>query len=328
MRIFTDAVQIKTLLENRFTDVLRFPEHFSDERFNLDTGRSYTVLRPFPVRGISTLENKPTTVLVLPSSGEYSRFSHLGSTHELKPEFCIKGNHNIQLNEIKIVEHPISLMSAFGLFLDFELDQPSFPTFDFCNEVYLEGIRDNLLPLGERPAFTVNRPFAALWDKGYCVVEPDDRNSLALTLDHQVSYPGSSVGNTRIVAEIDPPLYAYIASARTTAFRPGEEAEKFHQIGLAGGLKDYPFTLENVILLNEERIFNPREKFAHDGRNFEFIAHELIDVLAWIRFVEEEYKGRFTGKVTTFLFDHHKQIDVSQFVCDRETFSEIGIQYL
>ncbi|WP_243401908.1 UDP-3-O-acyl-N-acetylglucosamine deacetylase, partial [Leptospira ellisii] len=215
------------------------------------------------------------------------------------------------MNEIKIVEHPISLMSAFGLFLDFELEQSSFPTFDFCNEVYLDGIRDNLRPLGERPAITVNRTFAAVWDKGYCILEPVARNAATLTLDHQVSYPGNTVGNSRIIAEINPSLYAYIASARTTAFRPGAEAEKFHQVGLAGGLKDYPFTLDNVILLNEERIFNPREKFAYEGRNYEFIAHELIDVLAWIRFVEEEYKGRFVGKVTTFLFDHHKQIDVS-----------------
>ncbi|AOP34929.1 UDP-3-O-(3-hydroxymyristoyl)glucosamine N-acyltransferase [Leptospira tipperaryensis] len=327
MQIHTTLQTISELKKNRFPEIDRFPKHFVEDRFPIEVKNSYTIQKEFSVKGVSTLENQPSTIRVKPFSGAFSKFSHSQKTLELKPEFCIKGNHNIQLGDVKIIEHPIALMSAFGLYLDFDLEKSSFPTFDFCDQVYLDGIANNLRVIGEVPPITVAKPFVMSWEKGYCILEPDEGN-LKLILDHQVSYPGSTVGNSRITTELTPEIFSYIASARTTAFRPGEEADKFYQIGLAGGLKDYPFTLENVILLNEERIFNPREKFAHEGKNYEFLAHELIDILAWIRFVEEEYKGRFFGKMTTFLFDHHKQIDIAQFVCNRKEFSEIGIRTL
>ncbi|XDD49479.1 UDP-3-O-acyl-N-acetylglucosamine deacetylase [Leptospira sp. WS92.C1] len=327
MQISTDSQKISELKQSRYPNSLRFPEHFKDKSYAFFSGESYTISKPFVLQGISTLENKLSTIIVKPAFGAFSKFSHLQFSQDLKPEFCIKGNHNIQLGEVKIIEHPIALMSAFGFYLDFDLEQPSFPTFDFCDQVYLDGIRDNFQKIGDIPCFTVKKSFVIIWEKGYCILEPDDGDQI-LSLDHQVSYPGDTVGNARIKADMSPQLFAYIASARTTAFRSGVEAEKFYQIGMTGGLKDYPFTLENVILLNEEKIFNPREKFESQGLNYEFLAHELIDILAWIRFVEEEYKGRFVGKMTTYLFDHHKQIDIAQFVCDRNRFSEIGIRIL
>ncbi|TGK22844.1 UDP-3-O-acyl-N-acetylglucosamine deacetylase [Leptospira stimsonii] len=327
MPIHTTLQTISELKNTRFPEIDQFPNHFLDDRFPIDVQNSYTVQKEFSVIGVSTLENQSSTIRVKPSSGSFSKFSYAQKTLELRPEYCIKGNHNIQLGEIKIIEHPIALQSAFGLYLDFELEKSSFPTFDFCDQVYLDGLDNNLQKIGEVPLITVARPFAMSWEKGYCILEPDEGDR-KLILDHQVSYPGTTVGNSRIRTEMTPEIFSFIASARTTAFRPGEEAEKFYQIGLAGGLKDYPFTLENVILLNEEKIFNPREKFAHEGKNYEFLAHELIDILAWIRFLEEEYKGRFVGNMTTFLFDHHKQIDIAQFVCDRNRFSEIGMRIL
>lgn len=327
MQILTDSQKISELKASRFPNPIGFPKHFRDEEFAFDLNSSYTISKPFQVRGIGTLENKPSEITVKPAGGDYSLFAHSGKNYELKPSLCIKGNHNIQLGDVKIIEHPLAVMSAFGFYLDFELEQSSFPTFDFCDQVYLDGIRNNFHKIGEVSKITVAKPFAVVWEKGYCILEPDEEGT-SLFLDHQVSYPGQTVGNARIQTELTPALFSYIASARTTAFRPGVEAEKFYQMGLAGGLKDYPFTLENVILLNEEKIFNPREKFEFEGNNFEFLAHELIDILAWIRFVEEEYKGRFFGKMTTFLFDHHKQIDIAQLVCDRKRFSEIGIRVL
>ncbi|TGM52797.1 UDP-3-O-acyl-N-acetylglucosamine deacetylase [Leptospira adleri] len=327
MQIHKTNQTISEFKKNRFPEIAHFPKHFVEDRIPIDVRNSYTIREEFSVKGISTLENQPSTIRVKPASGSFSKFSHSQKTLELKPEFCIKGNHNIQLGEVKIIEHPIALQSAFGLYLDFELEKPSFPTFDFCDQIYLEGLEKNLQKIGEVPPITVSKPFAVSWEKGYCILEPDSGDQ-KLILDHQVSYPGVTVGNSRILTEMTPEIFSYIASARTTAFRPGEEAEKFYRIGLAGGLKDYPFTLENVILLNEEKIFNPREKFTHEGKNYEFLAHELIDILAWLRFVEEEYKGRFVGKMTTFLFDHHKQIDIARFVCDRKEFSEIGIRIL
>ncbi|PJZ59152.1 UDP-3-O-acyl-N-acetylglucosamine deacetylase [Leptospira barantonii] len=327
MQVLTDSQKILELKAGRFPNPIEFPKHFRDERFAFDSTSSYTITDPFQIRGTSTLENKPSEITVKPATGRYSRFSHSGKNYELNPSLCIKGNHNIQLGDVKIIEHPLAVMSAFGFYMDFELEQSSFPTFDFCDQVYLDGIQNNFHKIGEVSRITVAKPFAAVWEKGYCILEPDEQG-MSLFLDHQVSYPGQTVGNVRIQTELTPEFFSYIASARTTAFRPGIEAEKFYQIGLGGGLKDYPFTLENVILLNEDKIFNPREKFESNGMNYEFLAHELIDILAWIRFVEEEYQGRFFGKMTTFLFDHHRQIDIAQLVCDRKRFSEIGIRVL
>ncbi len=330
MRIVTELAEITRLKDGRNPEILFLPEEFRDVSLPVDPRYSYSLQNEFFVEGKATFENKPSRIRVLPVQNGRSSFSWGGSKYSLDSKICIKGNHNIQLGEVKIIEHPLAWMLAFGVYADFELSESSLPTFDYCDRVYIEGAKDNLKTISARKNISVSAPFALVWEKGYCILEPPGEKEESLFLDHQVSYPGKTVGNSRIQLEFTPETFSFFADARTTAFRTKKEAEGFYKMGLEGGLKDYPFTLENVLLLDEEKVYNPRNKFIHTktGYNFEFICHEIIDIVSWLRFVEEEYEGRFVGKMTTFLFDHHKQIDIAQFVCNSETMNENGLKII
>ncbi|TGJ99348.1 UDP-3-O-(3-hydroxymyristoyl)glucosamine N-acyltransferase [Leptospira semungkisensis] len=327
MQVLTNPSQIKDLKETRNPNLLYLPPEFKAET-GIERNSSYTLQKEFTVEGKATFENKPSKVSVSPAKNGKSSFSWQGNKYDLDPEKCIKGNHNIQLGEVKVIEHPLAWMLAFGLYADFSLEEASLPTFDYCDRVYMEGAKANLKQVGNRKPIFVSSPFALVWEKGYCILEPEDHDKLII--DHQVSYPGETVGNSRIEMEFNSETFSFFGDARTTAFRNKKDAENFYQIGLAGGLKDYPFTLENVLLLDEDKIYNPREKFldAKSGYNYEFLCHEIIDIVSWLRFAEEEYEGRFVGRMTTFLFDHHKQIDIAQFVCNRENLEKNGISIL
>jgi hypothetical protein len=316
MQVTFESDEIKKIKKERFQEIQNFPDHFTDDSIQIDKNYRYEIKNFFEISGKATFENKENIIKITPSF-EVSHFTFSGKTYPLEASLCIKGNHNIQLGEVKIIEHPLAVMSAYNLALDFELEYSSFPTFDYCNRIYLENLKDNLIKKERLKYFTVKQPFGIFWEKGYCILEPDSGEK-EMILDHQVSYPGTTVGNWRLISKMKPIIFNYIASARTPSFRRGEEAEKFYQIGLAGGLKDYPFTLENVMLLNEDKIYNPRSNYEYSGKNYEFMSHELIDIMSWIRFPEERYGGKFCGKMTTFLFDHHKQIDMAQYFCSEE----------
>ncbi|EQA43657.1 UDP-3-O-[3-hydroxymyristoyl] N-acetylglucosamine deacetylase [Leptospira broomii serovar Hurstbridge str. 5399] len=331
-RIITGAAEIKDLLEDRNRSVLRLPDYFTDSSLSVEPNISYTLEKAFTLEGKATFENKNSLVKVSPAAGKRSSFSFNGKKFPLNAADCVKGNHNIQLGEVKIIEHPLAWMLAFGVYVDIETAESSLPTFDFCDRPYLDGLIGNLQAIAPRKSISVSKPFGLVWEKGYCMVEPPEnsKESEQLIIDHQVSYLGTSIGKARIKTVFEPNSFAYYCDARTTAFRTKSEAEKFYQVGLAGGLKDYPFTLENVLLLDEERIYNSREKFKdrNSGFDFEFLCHEIIDISSWLRFVEEEYEGRFVGKMTTFLFDHHKQIDIAQSVCDPSVLEKHGVSIL
>ncbi|TGK13935.1 UDP-3-O-(3-hydroxymyristoyl)glucosamine N-acyltransferase [Leptospira fletcheri] len=331
--IIRDSSRLDRLREARSKEILFLPDHFLGMPPVSNRDFSYTVEREFILEGKATFENRNSRVTIRPATDpKRSSFSWKGNRFPLHPSYCIKGNHNIQLGEVKIIEHPLAWMLAYGVYADLETTESSFPTFDNCDLPYSDGLKDNFRKLEKRKPIFPSSPFAMEWEKGYCILEPptNSKDSDELILDHQVSYPGTSVGNSRIQVTFGPETFSYFCDARTTAFRTKPEAEKFHQIGLAGGLKDYPFTLENVLLLDEDRIYNSREKFqdSKTGKNFEFLCHELIDICAWLRFVEEEYSGRFVGRMTTYLFDHHKQIDISRFACDPERLAEFDLQIL
>lgn len=327
--VLTDLQGIEELLEDRNRKIFSLPESFRDDSFRIDPEYSYTIASEFALIGKATFENKENRILVSSAKEARSRFSYGEFSYPLDPSLCKKGNHNIQLGEVKIIEHPLAWMLAYGIYADFHLSESSFPTFDDCDRPYLEGMKGNLKKGEKRRRITVSNPFALVWEKGYCILEPPEQEETGLLfLDHQVSYPGTTVGNARIRVPFGAETFSYFADARTTAFRTKKDAENFYQIGLAGGLKDYPFTLENVLLLDEDRIYNPRGKYFDPVTefDFEFLCHELIDIASWIRFIEEEYSGKFSGRMTTYLFDHHKQIDIAQFTCDREELKKRNLE--
>lgn len=325
MNIETNLDNIKQMKSERFANITPVPDIFRDNKLGIKKDKSYSIINPTTITGTSSFENKPIQIELTPCLTQIPRMTYNEKSLSISPELTIKGQHNIQLGEIKIIEHPISFMTALNINLDFQVSEPSFPTFDYCNKPYIDALFGNLKVVDDAKFFTVKHPFAGIFDKGYFIIEPDEGEK-SLLVDHQVSYPGTSIGNTRIQVEITPDFYTFLCEARTPAFRPKEETVKNFEIVKNKLIKDYPITVENVLFVDEDTYYNPRSKFDFNGINYEFMMHELIDIIAFLKFVDIKYSGKFVGRLTTFLFDHHKQIDAANFICSNEM-EKIGITF-
>ncbi len=319
MEIIRDPARIRDIKEKRYTTITEFPADMRDDSIGIRRDRVYGIRDRASISGISSFENRPVQIDLVPSEGEPRMFLR-GIELRLDPELCVKGQNNIQLGDLKIVEHPLSFMTCMGVDFDLHVSEDSFPTFDYCNRPYLDAVRDRLEDRGPARFFTIREPALVLFEKGYCLLEPSE-DSNAFIADHQVEYPGSSIGTARVVAEIDPACYAFFCAARTPSFRPREENRKNFEYVKAGLLKDYPITVENVLFVDEDEFYNPRSEFVRSGINHEFMMHEMIDITAWIKFLEVHKGGKFAGKMTTLFFGHHAQIDMARIACSRLEFS-------
>lgn len=278
------------------------------------------------IPGIASFENREMTIEIGPVSGAKPAIHYKDKTIPIEPSRTEKGQHNIQLGEVKIIEHILSLMSCLHIHADIHVSLPSFPTFDLCNRPLLQAVRRGMADGGPAEFFTVKRAFALEIGRGYVMLEPDE-GSCTIGIDHEIRYPGKSVGTQRMVTQIDPSFYAFLCAARTPSFRPIEETRENVRKLKSREPIPFPVTLKNVLFVDEEKIHNPRRAFEHAGRNYEFMMHELIDITAWLKFFDIRYGGQFAGKMTTLFFDHHAQIDAARFVCDSQEFAEnIGIQ--
>lgn len=325
MRLELDPGIIEKLKRSRLERFLPLPDRFYRKTL-FKKGRMYGLETSSTVEGTASFENRPVAIRLSPMQSALPRFSSQDHSMSLDPGHCIRGAHNIQLGEIKIIEHIISLMSAMNLRFDVSLTEPSFPTFNECNLPFLRAIEDNVKDIGPAAFFTVKKPFGLLFEKGYVLLEPDD-GSRNLRVDHQIEYPGRSIGKQRIEAVISPEFYSFLCSARTPSFRSAEETAKNVELLKSGVKIDYPVSLDNVLFVDPGKIHNPRSVFVEGKVNYEFMMHELIDITAWLMFVELKFRGKFAGKMTTLFFDHHAQIDAAQFVCGEE-FSRIGMTAL
>ena len=326
MRIETKPAALRALNAERHRKVLPVPENFRDASYGIRADRRYSLSREVQVRGVASFENRPLTIRMRPVRGFMPTIGCRGLNLPLRSEHAVKGAHNIQLGEVKIIEHVLAMMTALNLDVDFLLSRPSFPTFDHCNRPFLEAARGHFVDQGPAKLFTVRRPFGGIFDRGYFMLEPAD-GERTLVMDHQISYPGTAVGDQRIVAAITPEFFSYICGARTTSFRP--ETRRIYWLTRLGIARlKYPVTVHNILFADAHKLYNPRTWFDAGGINYEFICHELMDVMAWIRFLEVQQNGKFVGRLTTFFFDHHRQVDAARFVCEAPEFERrIGLQF-
>ncbi|MCR9142038.1 MAG: UDP-3-O-acyl-N-acetylglucosamine deacetylase [bacterium] len=335
LKIETKGAALRELKAARHADILPVPDGFRDDSAGLRIDRRYS-LPPgevAEVRGVASFENRRAKIQMRRPRGPWPTIGCRGLSLPLHARHTIKGEHNIQLGEVKIIEHVLAMMSALNLDLDFHLTQASFPTFDYCNRPFVDALAGRLTETGPVKRFTVRRAFAGVFDRGYFMLEAPQKNDdeRCLTMDHQITYPGEAVGNQRIVAPITPAFFNYICGARTTSFRP--ETKRIYWLTRLGIARlKYPVTTRNILFADAHKLYNPRGHFdAQPGsaRNYEFICHELMDVMAWIKFLEVKYEGKFVGRLTTHFFDHHRQIDAARFVCEsREFETSIGIRRL
>ena len=322
MKLITDTEAIAELKADRHPTVLEMPPDFQAPLPGFQQGRKYVPARSLEVRGLSSFENQPVQIRLSPPRSGTPVFSWNESSWELSAENLKLGEHNIQLGDIKIIEHPIALMSALCVDFDISMDQSSFPTFDRCDLPFLQALRDNLRDAGELPYVTVNKAFALTFDEGYVILEPEEERA-CLSVDHQIRYPGSAIGTQRLITEITAERFAFFGQARTPSFRSREETLQILEMARAGLIKDFPVSPENVLFVDPDHIHNPRTEFEHNGHNYEFILHELIDITSWLKLVDLRFQAKFVARMTSFLFGHGPQIEAARFLCLDPEFESI-----
>ncbi|MCB1327027.1 MAG: UDP-3-O-acyl-N-acetylglucosamine deacetylase [Spirochaetales bacterium] len=324
MKLVTDSTAIAELKAHRHAAILEMPPHFRAPVPGFEQGRRYVPDRPVDVQGVSSFENQPVRIRLSPPGSATPVFSWNEASWELKSENLKLGEHNIQLGDIKIIEHPIALMSALNVDFDISMDQSSFPTFERCDLPYLHALQDNLRDAGQWPWVTVNKAFALTFEEGYVILEPE-RERPYLTVDHQIRYPGSAIGTQRLVTEITAERFAFFGQARTPSFRSREETLQILEMAKAGLIKDFPVSPENIFFVDPEHIHNPRPEFEHNGHNYEFMLHELIDITSWLKLVDLRFRAKFVARMTSFLFGHGPQIEAARFLCLDPEFEPIGM---
>tara|TARA_B100001939_G_scaffold241968_1_gene209385 strand:+ start:43494 stop:44474 length:981 start_codon:yes stop_codon:yes gene_type:complete len=325
MELLLKKSQWQNLLDNR-SEPLEVPEHFSMP-VDWDPRYVWTVRKPLIVEGTATFENAPVKITFYPQKGSRPMFyleDGKSRGRALRPRNLIHGTNNIQLGPIKIIEHPIALMHALNLDIDIGITLSSFPTFNECNGPFLDALVHHVRKTRRRAShFTVARPVAFRFETGYCIIEPDENR---LWMDHEIDYPGV-LGRQRIQTEINPQFFFFLGRARTPSFRSVQETDEIIKGARAGALP-FPVNEENVLFADVNGLRNPREIFDWHGHNYEFILHELIDVMAFLKIVESELGGRFRGKLTTYRYGHEQQIEVAQAMVDRQFQKDHGYRWL
>ncbi|MCB1171632.1 MAG: UDP-3-O-acyl-N-acetylglucosamine deacetylase, partial [Leptospiraceae bacterium] len=291
-----------------------------------DNRYTWTVRKAVSVQGLSTFEKRPVTVTFYPQKGRRPLFyleDGKSRGRALRPRNLEHGTNNIQLGPIQIIEHPLALMLALNLDVDIGITGPSFPTFDECNGPFLDALNHHVRRTRRRVShFTVKEPVALKFDAGYCILEPEVKG---LWMDHQIDYPGF-LGRQRVVVEITPDFFFFLARARTPSFRSVQETDEIIERSRAGTLP-FPLGESNVLFADVNGLRNPRPVFEYNDHNYEFICHELIDVMAFLKIVESELHGRFCGRLTTLRFGHEQQIVAAREMVGERFLANPGIRW-
>lgn len=307
-----DYREAQTLRDKRIPEsqAFKLPESWCDSRFaRFDLGKLYSVKNPVRIAGISTFGNNPMEIQVSQQSSAVPSFGRMeGKIRPAIANSVSQGKNNIRIGDISIIEHALSLTPGIGLAADYRLDAESFPSFNRGILELLEQVEPQIIYTGEALFTTVKEPLVYQFKNGgYVIFEPDD-GSHKLIIDHQVSHPHNAIGKQRVIFEVKPETFAYIAEARTISYGIRTEISKI--LNKITGLSRLPFTslgLENVVFAERNEFLNSNPKFDYYGKNWEALMHEVIDKLAPIGMLP----GRFVGRVTTFLTNHAKDIEAA-----------------
>ncbi len=191
-------------------------------------------------------------------------------------------------HSVRTVEHLLSALHAFGITNLLVKTEDEIPALDgsaleFCRQLMAAGIEDQpaaIAPIMTRHVIAVGeeRP-AGEWLR----IEP----APALTIDYTLDYP-QPIGRQQVHFELSSPeaYMCEIAPARTFGFV--REFRKLSEMGLARGGR-----LDNVILLDDDRIVNTTLRFAD-----EFARHKVLDLIGDLYLLGRPIVGHITAHRT------------------------------
>lgn len=339
------------MMQGRIPDgkALPVPDHFSDNRLGIQSDMRYTLQRSAGLGySRSTFWNMPIEVQLYPHTEQHSPTLVCANGHTVPStiENVRTGMHNIEVTDgragVGILEHPNAVQTALGVDMNIGVSSQknpllrhalqsigvaspsiSLPTNTDCNQPYLTAMHNNLVSTGSAEYITVGAPVGFHFGKNsYVVLEPDEGKH-ELVVDQQIEYPDiPPLGNQRMRTTMTPELFGFIAAARTPAMRT-----RANMLRLIEGMNmsRFPYTslgLSNVVLVTNNGIANPNQKFVAGDTNYEVMCHELIDKIGWLKFVETEFGRKFVGKITLNRTNHAREIEVARALCGGELLTQ------
>ncbi len=181
---------------------------------------------------------------------------------------------------VSTVEHCLAAANALELDnLIFEVDGPEFPIMDGSAMAFLEGFEavgvlqqstpKNYIVVREKIEFSEGDKTAS--------IEP----YMGFKVDAKIDFTHPVIGAQEMSIDINPRSFkSEIAQARTFGFMKDVEMLRARGLGLGG-------SLDNAIILDEEKILNPNGLRYKD----EFIRHKILDAVGDISTLGRPIKG-------------------------------------
>ena len=328
-----DSHELAGLIAGRQKEIHSFPKNFRKHSTFFSDYYS-TIFQPVTFYDRTPRKNQPLSITLAPQQGEHPIISVAENSQVQKKQAILSknitlGKHNIRVGDIQFCEHYLSLLSIFNLQLDCHLSHSTFPLSTEMLGNFINTLQDQpLKKLGRVTKYTINKPFALKFatSPGYLLLLPADQ----LTLDHQIDYPGSSVGQQRIQLLLDQECFNYVARARTNLFTSESILRFIFFLQKKGGIPFFwsGIKKEDILFASPNRLHNRKKSFDSGDINFEFIAHEIIDILCWLKIVEIHFNCKLIVKMISHRFGHREQIATAQWFCAPDSLfnTQIGFQ--
>lgn len=336
VQISNNKAHIAEVIARRHANPFVPPPTWSIEDFR-KLGGNKLFAPPFDkavtVSGLGTFNGLPTSVKLTRSHNPKMPFQTFNvpgmSLKEAKTTAPEVQKHNIRIGSAQITEHPLAFFTGLNVGGAWEFSTTDFPGSPevmrelakkfaaVCEPVQvvntktmMGGVTDRTLEyVASRNEVLFTFPHGA-----YVIYKPPGakQDATKLTIDLQFSHK-NVLGTQRIIAEITPEFFGYIAAARSPSYGPlGFFLENISRI--RGREHPLPFTglfRDNFVVIGKKQIRNADSRFNDSsGINREALCHEVIDKLGAIALLGLQRK--LVGTLIFSRTSHAKDVIVMQ----------------
>ncbi len=338
--------------EQEQRDSLQVPSAFRDQRFSSheqESGSTWTLSEPVELEGTTTFLPQSLSIKLLPLEGEQQQFLKINDRHiPYSIENVRKGiAHCLKISDhksggLEIVEHLYSLLGALRLRVGIEVKANrqmtfrnwlikkltglgiSMPSFAECNGPFLDAIANAGMVKTSTVLERVSVPKTIAMHfphGGFIALEAHKSGNPHKLLRNRINYPDiPSVGSLEMQMPLDPATYAYLSTARPPAMNNWRTrwllSQDHERIPLTN------LSEENVVLVDETGIKNPKEKFKHQDFNWEYLGHEMVDKYFPWAYLEMVLGINLAGTWTCYAVSHAQELEfmkvVYQFLIQQE----------
>nr|WP_242010237.1 UDP-3-O-acyl-N-acetylglucosamine deacetylase [Acetobacter conturbans] len=255
---------------------LRFP--ITCAGVGLHTGRNITLrIEPAPASTGVVFHRIDIAGTPIPA-----RYDHVVETR-LSTVIGSKDDHR---NRVATIEHLMAALSGKGIDnARIFLDGPEVPVLDGSSAdfLFLLDCAGRVKLEQPRREIEILKPVRVQEGSVFAELLPNARNELSLSMT--IDFPARAIGRQSLGITLDEAAFRKEVSFCRT-FTNRQEIDALRAAGLAlGG------SLENAIVVDEEKVLNPTGLRARD----EFVRHKLLDAVGDLFLVGAHLRGRFVG---------------------------------